>query len=257
MSITEKKRCAPGRTEPPSTAPDRARPDLLVRPHSASSRLRHSLSRRPHTQGVLSTIRAAARQPGAEVPEPRNLYSEHGVLKVDLSIHNYRERDGSVRYCYLLPDGSESPTLRLHPGDLLILHLTNDLTETDPSHATHCAASIAHSHTAHSPAARAADPCTSGAMTPISTNLHFHGLTVPPVCHQDDVLQDLDPAERSALRIPLPHSGERAARTVLVSPAYSRLQQPAGAGRRLRRADHRRHRARQSRKWRACPSACW
>jgi FtsP/CotA-like multicopper oxidase with cupredoxin domain len=120
---------------------------------------------------------------GAEVPEPRNLYSEHGVLKVDLSIHNYRERDGSVRYCYLLPNGSDSPALRLFPGDLLILRLTNDLTDTDAS------ASTAHSHTAHSPAVRASDPCTSGAMTPVSTNLHFHGLTVPPVCHQDDVLR--------------------------------------------------------------------
>jgi hypothetical protein len=26
-------------------------------------------------------------------------------------------------------------------------------------------------------------------MTPVSTNLHFHGLTVPPVCHQDDALK--------------------------------------------------------------------
>ena len=26
-------------------------------------------------------------------------------------------------------------------------------------------------------------------MTPVSTNLHFHGLSVPPVCHQDDVLR--------------------------------------------------------------------
>jgi FtsP/CotA-like multicopper oxidase with cupredoxin domain len=121
--------------------------------------------------------------PGADVPEPRNLYSEHGVLKVDLSIHNHRERDGSVRYCYLLPDGSESPTLRLNPGDLLILHLANDLTDTDPS------SSIAHSQETPSPEVRAADPCTSGAMTPVSTNLHFHGLTVPPVCHQDDVLR--------------------------------------------------------------------
>ena len=120
---------------------------------------------------------------GAEVPEPRNFYSEHGVLKVDLSIHNYREQDGSVRYCYLLPDGSESPTLRLNRGDLLILHLTNDLTDTDPS------ASNAHSHMAHSPGARTPDPCTSDAMTSVSTNLHFHGLTVPPVCHQDDVLR--------------------------------------------------------------------
>jgi FtsP/CotA-like multicopper oxidase with cupredoxin domain len=125
--------------------------------------------------------------PGAEVPEPLNLHSEHGVLKLDLSIHNYRERDGSVRYCYLLPDGSESPALRLNPGDLLILHLANDLTETDGSAAA--PASSAHSHTAHAGQVRAADPCTSGAMTPVSTNLHFHGLTVPPVCHQDDVLQ--------------------------------------------------------------------
>jgi FtsP/CotA-like multicopper oxidase with cupredoxin domain len=125
--------------------------------------------------------------PGAEVPEPRNLYSEHGVLKVDLSIHNYRERDGSVRYCYLLPDGSESPTLRLYPGELLILHLANDLTDTDASAAA--PGTTAHSHMAHSPEAPAADPCTSGAMTPVSTNLHFHGLTVPPVCHQDDVLR--------------------------------------------------------------------
>jgi FtsP/CotA-like multicopper oxidase with cupredoxin domain len=125
--------------------------------------------------------------PGAEVAEPRNLYSEHGVLKLDLSIHNYREQDGSVRYCYLLPDGSESPTLRLYPGDLLILHLVNDLTDVDRSAAA--PASMAHSHRAPSPEVRAADPCTSGAMTPVSTNLHFHGLTVPPVCHQDDVLR--------------------------------------------------------------------
>ena len=31
-------------------------------------------------------------------------------------------------------------------------------------------------------------------MSLISTNLHFHGLTVPPVCHQDDVLNTSDPA---------------------------------------------------------------
>jgi FtsP/CotA-like multicopper oxidase with cupredoxin domain len=126
--------------------------------------------------------------PGAAVPEPRNLFSEQGVLKVDLSIHNYRERDGSLRYCYLLPDGTESPALRLHPGDLLILHLTNDLTDPGAS-APPPAGSMAHAHMTHSDEMRAADPCTSGAMTPVSTNLHFHGLTVPPVCHQDDVLR--------------------------------------------------------------------
>jgi FtsP/CotA-like multicopper oxidase with cupredoxin domain len=142
--------------------------------------------------------------PGAEVPEARNLYSEHGVLRVDLSIHDYRERDGSVRYCYLLPDGGESPTLRLHPGDLLILHLTNDLTDAGASGPK--VGSMAHSPMAHAQKVGAADPCTSGAMTPVSTNLHFHGLTVPPVCHQDDVLrtsiQPGDPPFEYRLRIP-------------------------------------------------------
>jgi FtsP/CotA-like multicopper oxidase with cupredoxin domain len=128
--------------------------------------------------------------PGADVPEPRNLYSQHGVLQVDLSFHNHLEPDGTVRYCYLLPDGSESPTLRLHPGDLFILHLTNRLAEVDeakvrsrggPNAATHTHMTHAQVH--------AGDPCASGAMTPVSTNLHFHGLTVPPVCHEDDVLR--------------------------------------------------------------------
>ena len=33
------------------------------------------------------------------------------------------------------------------------------------------------------------DPCGDMRMTSTSTNLHFHGLTIPPVCHQDDVLK--------------------------------------------------------------------
>ena len=120
--------------------------------------------------------------PSSAVPEPRDLHSEHGVLKVDLSIHDFKESDGSTRYCYLLPDGSVAPTLRLQPGDLLVLHLKNDLVDTAPSHQ--------HSH-AHerTPGVKPSDPCSSDAMTAVSTNLHFHGLTVPPVCHQDDVLK--------------------------------------------------------------------
>jgi hypothetical protein len=74
--------------------------------------------------------RAAARElpdpcprpmPGSPVPEPRDLRSRGGVLKLDLAIRSRREADGSTRYCYVLPDGTQSPTLRLHPGDLLIL----------------------------------------------------------------------------------------------------------------------------------------
>ena len=125
--------------------------------------------------------------------EPKDLRSEHGVLKLDLQVRNQREADGSVRYCYRLPDGTESPTLRLHPGDTLILHLKNQLEELDPSAQQpqgHAQSHEAHSHDVHAAhGAKSSDPCSSGMMSAVSTNLHFHGLTVPAVCHQDDVLK--------------------------------------------------------------------
>src|SRR6202789_653704 len=131
--------------------------------------------------------------PGSAVTEPKDLRSEHGVLKLDLQVRNHREADGSVRYCYRLADGTESPTLRLHPGDTLILHLKNQLEELDQSAQPpqgHAPSHEARSHDAHSAhGAKFSDPCSSGAMSAVSTNLHFHGLTVPPVCHQDDVLK--------------------------------------------------------------------
>jgi FtsP/CotA-like multicopper oxidase with cupredoxin domain len=131
--------------------------------------------------------------PGSAVTEPKDLRSEHGVLKLDLEVRNHREADGSVRYCYRLPDGTESPTLRLHPGDTLILHLKNQLEELDQSAQPPqgpAQSHEAHSHAAHSAhGAKSSDPCSSGAMSAVSTNLHFHGLTVPAVCHQDDVLK--------------------------------------------------------------------
>jgi FtsP/CotA-like multicopper oxidase with cupredoxin domain len=117
--------------------------------------------------------------PGAQVPEPPELRSRHGVLRLDLTVRDVKEPDGSIRYCYLLPDGAQSPTLRLHPGDELVLKLHNALIDTGAAAAPH----------AHAAPAAVADPCSSGAMSPTSTNLHFHGLTLPPLCHQDEVVR--------------------------------------------------------------------
>jgi FtsP/CotA-like multicopper oxidase with cupredoxin domain len=119
---------------------------------------------------------------GSDVPEPGDLRSRGGVLRLDLTVRNHREKDGSTRYCYVLPDGSQSPTLRLRPGDLLILRLKNALSDTEAAVSGAVAMPLA-SMSANS------DPCTSGAMSSTSTNLHFHGLTVAPVCHQDEVLK--------------------------------------------------------------------
>jgi len=130
------------------------------------------------------------------VREPPELRSSAGILRLALSVHNDRAQNGSSRYCYLLADGTQSPTLRVSPGDLLVLNLKNDLVDSD-------AANKSRRKTA---SRTRADPCTSGAMTPTSTNLHFHGLTVPPVCHQDDVLktsiQPDDAAFEYRFRIP-------------------------------------------------------
>jgi FtsP/CotA-like multicopper oxidase with cupredoxin domain len=119
---------------------------------------------------------------GSTVPEPPDLHSQAGVLKVDLTLRNGLAADGQMRYCYVTADGTQSPTLRLQPGDLLILHLKNGLSEpvTQPT--------TTHQHAAGE-INLATDPCQRAEMTPFATNLHFHGLPVPPVCHQDEVLK--------------------------------------------------------------------
>jgi FtsP/CotA-like multicopper oxidase with cupredoxin domain len=122
-------------------------------------------------------------QPGSVVEEPEDLRSKNGVLEASLTANDVAEADGSTRYCFTDAAGAESPNLRVSPGDLVILHLRNAL--TDPGHG---AAAAAHGH-AHSHGQAGNDPCTSGVMSPVSTNLHFHGLTIPPVCHQDEVMK--------------------------------------------------------------------
>jgi FtsP/CotA-like multicopper oxidase with cupredoxin domain len=119
---------------------------------------------------------------GSLVSDPPELRSVQGVLSLELALRNHREADGSIRYCYVTPAGEQSPTLRVRPGDLLVLKLKNELTDLG----TPAAPAQAHIHTG---TATNADPCTSASMSLTSTNLHFHGLTVPPICHQDDVLK--------------------------------------------------------------------
>jgi FtsP/CotA-like multicopper oxidase with cupredoxin domain len=117
-------------------------------------------------------------QPGSVVEEPQDLRSQNGVLEADLTAQNAPSANGSTLYCFTDAAGHESPNLRVSPGDLVILHLKNSL--TNPKHAA-----PAHHHTS----TPSTDPCSSGIMSPVSTNLHFHGLTIPPVCHQDDVIK--------------------------------------------------------------------
>jgi len=120
---------------------------------------------------------------GSTVQQPKNLWSENGVLKAELAFQSSVDPQGFVRYCYVLPDGSESPTLRVHPGDTLILNFTNESSvaggnEANPSRAA------AHAH-------GLAECGTAGTMTAGATNLHFHGMPISPTCHQDESLRTL------------------------------------------------------------------
>ena len=45
---------------------------------------------------------------GSAVPEPEDLRSENGVLKVELTYRSSLEANGSRRYCYSYKDGSEA-----------------------------------------------------------------------------------------------------------------------------------------------------
>ncbi|MBB6143550.1 FtsP/CotA-like multicopper oxidase with cupredoxin domain [Silvibacterium bohemicum] len=138
-----------------------------------------SASTSAHTQADAQKD-CARPLPGSVVADPPEVRSHNGVLQADLTYSNFKAANGQEHYCYWDTSGADSPTLRISPGDLLILHLKNELvaasSNTSKDHETSMAVS---------------DPCASARMTALSTNLHFHGLTVPPVCHEDDVLRTM------------------------------------------------------------------
>src|SRR5271170_1014065 len=61
--------------------------------------------------------------PGGMAQEPEDLRSKDGVLRVDLAFRSESTASSSVRYCYMSAGGAQSPNLRVHRGDLLILRL--------------------------------------------------------------------------------------------------------------------------------------
>lgn len=140
--------------------------------------------------GILSTGAAAqcpARpQPNTVAQDALSLYSQNGVLQANLALGHSVDSNGYTHYCYqyATPTGVvESPTLRLNPGDHLALGIKDVI--ADGSSKRRATGMVGMS-------APSADTCGDGGrMTLDSTNVHFHGLNIPPTCHQDDVLTTL------------------------------------------------------------------
>ncbi len=157
------------------------------------------------TLGVVSSLAQGCPrpQPGSIVVEPAALRSQGGLLQADLTALTEKQPDGAVRFCFVDAQGHQSPTLRVSPGDQVVLRLRNgmapDAADTPP------VMSAMH-HQDGPPGQGQPNTCAPGAMGPLATNLHFHGLTVPPVCHQDDVMRTTlapgDPVFEYNFRIP-------------------------------------------------------
>ncbi len=145
--------------------------------------------------------------PGTPVVNPLDLYSQNGVLTVNLLLQNAVDLNGFMHYCYIyMYQGQqvEAPTLRLNPGDQLILNVTNNIQA--PYDKTGKKREKMTMHMGMHKAGSPDDPCNGAEVLPSSTNVHFHGLNVPPVCHQDDVLNTViesgSPAFQYSMQIP-------------------------------------------------------
>jgi len=119
---------------------------------------------------------------GTEVQDPYTVRPHNGTLLADFSLGESVDQQGYTHYCYQYqaPQGVvEAPTLRLSPGDTLQLNLADVIQDNDASR-------MRMHH------AVAGSVCGDGGTATVSsTNMHFHGMPVPPICHQDDVIDTL------------------------------------------------------------------
>ena len=124
---------------------------------------------------------------GSAATEPLDLRSKDGILRVSLAVRNSLDSNGHMRYCYVDEHGNQAPTLRVQPGDTLVISLKNEISLSPSGLSTPVSAhkAMPQGSSPHH------DPCMGGVMGPAATNLHFHGLSIPPVCHQDDTLKTL------------------------------------------------------------------
>jgi len=133
---------------------------------------------------------------GSVVSAPSELKSQNGVLEVTMQFLATTDSQGLLRYCYVTSTGLEAPTLRVNPGDQLIIHFQNNL-PANLAPAPENMAGMNMTLSANDKATAKATPATStssacnGAMSAAATNIHFHGTNVAPVCGQDEVIHTL------------------------------------------------------------------
>jgi FtsP/CotA-like multicopper oxidase with cupredoxin domain len=120
--------------------------------------------------------------------------SQNGQLELTLKFKISADAHRLLRFCYVGDSGLQAPTLRLNPGDQLIIHFRNELPGNTPGQPAHNMVP----DSAH---------CAGGRISLAATNLHFHGMNVPPTCHQDDLMGTLiEPSTAFDYRLTIPEN---------------------------------------------------
>lgn len=116
--------------------------------------------------------------PGEVVRPPPALFSKNGVLSLAFNYFTAVDAVGRTLFCFVTPDGVESPTLHVKPGDRLDIALTDKVSGPTPG-------------TASEVVSGSDKQCGSTTMLPSSVNMHFHGTNTSPRCHSDEVIHTL------------------------------------------------------------------
>ncbi|HEV3109943.1 MAG TPA: multicopper oxidase domain-containing protein [Candidatus Binataceae bacterium] len=135
---------------------------------------------------LITSIRAVAQGAGpcsrfvagSTVSNPPALFSQNGTLTVSLSYNTAQDPEGRQLYCFTTPDGTESPTLHVRPGDHLVVHVKNNLPKPTMASAMQMSTN-------------AATVCGATTMNASSVNIHYHGTNTSPTCHQDEVIHTI------------------------------------------------------------------
>ena len=114
---------------------------------------------------------------GSVVAQPADLYSSNGVLNVSFGYDTSVDDAGHTLFCFVTPDGLQSPTLHVNPGDTLKVTLTNNIPPPIGGPAELMS--------------NTTNTCGDATMTSASVNMHFHGTNVSPKCHSDEVIHTL------------------------------------------------------------------
>ena len=137
----------------------------------------------------FSFLTAAAQCPARPLPDSvyqdaPSLYSQNGTLNAAFTMGHSVNENGYTHYCYKYTTATgtvEAPTLRVNPGDTLLLNVTDDIAAGPPQ-----------SQGGMDMSMPAGPVCGDGGTPTInSTNVHFHGMNVSPNCGSDDVLTTL------------------------------------------------------------------